>query len=103
MAVQAEHVLALLAELEQAERDLEAEKTRGIDHAVYEMVCEERDVLEARLAKADKLAEKAKAWCDHYEAGKLPAGSLANQERWMAEEKPLAEALCAALAEWEQQ
>jgi len=38
-------------------RELQAKETEGIDHAVYEMVCEERDVLEARLAKADKLAE----------------------------------------------
>jgi len=38
-------------------RELQAKETEGIDHAVYEMVCEERDVLERRLAKVDAVVE----------------------------------------------
>jgi hypothetical protein len=32
--------------------ELDAARTEGIDHALYEMVCEERDRLEAELAAA---------------------------------------------------
>lgn len=45
-------------------------------------------------AKAlDDLVAAARAWADHYDRGKKPAGSLTNQQRYMDEEQPILDAL----------
>ncbi len=100
---------------DQAEVRRDAERFTNLDDARLihledaERIVSVMAALLAELKQAERVAESVPAlvealrqWCEWYEAGKRPAGTIARQQKWMQDEKLLGDALVAALTVYEQ-